>query len=66
MLAEDITGSSYGMDEGIRRLVVDLATQTVDVNINHVSLGIILTIPHVLQDHGSAQDVLLVARQILE
>jgi len=63
---EDIAYSAHGSNQ--RRLsgTVYLATQTVDVDVDDVGVGLNAHAPHLVEDHGARDDAASVAAQIFE
>src|SRR5271154_6409317 len=55
-----------GMDERVVLLIVHLAADPPDIDIDDVGGGVEMEIPHVLQQHGSGNDLTLIANQVFE
>src|SRR5438132_12154601 len=63
---EAIPDAANGMDQRIGLLVVDLAADAADIDIDDVGRRIEMKIPDVLKQHGARYDAALVADQIFE
>src|SRR5262245_63965060 len=64
--AEDVAGSSNGVDQSLLPGSVDLSTEVADVDIHHVRLWIEAESPDVLGQHRAGLDSSDVAHEELE
>src|SRR5262245_12341659 len=64
--AEDVAGSSNGVDQAPLPRPVDLSPEVADVDIDHVRFGVEAETPHVLGQHRTGLDTPGVAHEELE
>src|SRR3990170_4308356 len=66
MGGDSIAGAADGVDQLCGEGVVDLPSQVADVNIDNVRGVVKVVVPDVLGDHGAGEDLVGVARQVLQ
>src|SRR5690348_8152198 len=63
---EAVPDAAHRMDQRIGLLIVDLAAQASDIDVNDIGRRIEMKIPDVLQQHGTRNDTAFVAHQVLQ
>src|ERR1700756_2633569 len=63
---ETVPDAADRMDQRIGLLVVDLATQAADIDVDDVGRRIEMQIPDVLQQHGAGDDAAFVAHEVFQ
>jgi hypothetical protein len=63
---DTIPDTSYGVDERVGLLTIDLAADAPDVDVHGVGRGIKMQIPNMLQQHCPRNDLARIANQIFE
>src|ERR1700674_1458586 len=58
--------AAYGVDERIGVVIVDLAADAADIDVDDVGGGVKMDIPYMLQQHRSGHNLALVANQVFE
>ena len=53
---DDITGASYGVDDLLVKILIDLVPKSAYQHIHHVRLGVKIVFPDVFEDHGLGND----------
>lgn len=56
MVEETVADAADGFDQGVIRVVVDLAAEALDVDIDKVGAGVVMVVPDVLAELGSVED----------
>src|SRR5579862_5289575 len=65
-MLEDVAYATDGVDERPCRILVHLAAQAIDMDIDHVGCGINPHAPNMIQDHCPSYDPAGVSAQIFE
>src|SRR5215469_7816642 len=63
---ETVPDAANGMDQRIGLLVVNLATQPSNIDVDDIGRRIEMKVPHVLQQHGAGYDAAFIAHQIFQ
>src|ERR1017187_8272787 len=63
---DHVADAAHGLDELLRKAVVDLAAKVADVNVHDVGQSVVIHVPDVLHDHGAAQRAALVPHHVFE
>src|SRR5215831_8215612 len=63
---ETVSDTASRMDQGIGLLIVDLAAQASDIDVDDIGRGIEMQVPDVLQKHRPRDDAARVAHQIFQ
>src|ERR1700719_2681744 len=58
--------AAHGMDKGIGLLIVDLASDASDIDVDDIGGRVKMEIPYVLQQHRPRDNPTLIAHQVLE
>jgi hypothetical protein len=58
--------TSYSVDERVGLLIVDLAADAPDIDVDDIGRGLEMQIPYMLQQHCPRNDVALISSQIIE
>ena len=63
---ETIPNPSHSVDQWIILIAVDLSADTTNINIDDVRGRVVMKFPHVLQQHGSRNDLSLASNEVFE
>src|SRR5580704_10900006 len=63
---QHVADTAHGLDHLLSPLVVDLAAQVADVDVDDIGESIVIHIPNVFDDHGAAQGPAAVTHQVFE
>src|SRR5690349_9348129 len=63
---EAVPDAAYGVDQRIGLLVIDLAAQPPDIDVDDVGRRVEMQVPDVLQQHGAGDHAALVADEIFQ
>src|SRR6266516_4723738 len=66
LLFKDVAYPPYGMDEFLVRVAVNFLAEIVHVNIDDVGESIEGIIPYMVGNHGSGQDLVRIAHEVLQ
>jgi hypothetical protein len=57
LLFKKISLAAHGVDHFILKAVIDLVTQVIDIDIDHIGEGIKINVPHMFRYHRAGDNV---------
>src|SRR5712691_1268667 len=63
---DHITDAAHGLNELLRPLIIDLTAQVPDIDIDDIGQTVVIHIPYMFDDHGTAERPALIAHHVFE
>ena len=63
---EHVASAPNGMDQGLRKAVVDLLSESPDINVDDVARRVEMIVPDLLLDHGPAEHAVRPPHEVFE